>query len=200
MKALRVGLTGGIGAGKSTALREFARLGARTLSLDEVARRQARPGTAVHRALARAFGTADRAALARRVFSDSRARRRLERLTHPPILREMRRWLSSASGVAVVDVPLLFEGGYQREFDVTLCVSASGAARLRRVLARDRASAAQARARMAAQMSDARRRRLADVVILNEGSPAAFRARVRQYHRGLDLLARGARVARRAQN
>jgi dephospho-CoA kinase len=106
----------------------------------------------------------------------------------------MRKWLSAATGIAVVDVPLLFEGSYQKEFDVTLAVSAPKAARLNRVRRRDGLSAAEVRRRMAAQISDARRERLADVVLRNEGAKATLKKNIREYFRALDLLGRGARA------
>lgn len=198
--ALKVGLTGGIGSGKSLALAELSRQGAMTLSLDDVARSQARPGMPVHKAMIKAFGTADRRALAGIVFKSPQARRRLERLTHPPILREMRRWLANAKGVAVVDVPLLFEGRYQEEFDVTVSVEAPRAARLRRVSRRDGARATDVRRRMAAQLSDQRRAALADVVWRNDGAKTDFKKRVREYYRAFDLLRRGAQTARESHS
>lgn len=171
MRALRIGLTGGIGAGKSEALRAFARLGAATLSLDEVSR-----GPAVRRAQERLFGTADRAAIARRVFADPRARRRLERATHPLILREMRRWLKAQRGVAVVEAPLLFEAGAQDDFDVTVAV-----------VSRRKGDAGRARA----QWAPRRKAEAADVVIRNDGTLADLRRTVKQYQDAFVLIAGG---------
>src|SRR5437660_1654020 len=98
-KRLVVGLTGGIGSGKSTALKEFARLGAKTVSSDEIAREQAAKGGAAYAKIVKAFGRSilddrrriDRGSLAKLAFSNSGRRRRLERLTHPLIIKEMRR-------------------------------------------------------------------------------------------------------------
>lgn len=189
-------LTGGIGSGKSTALAELRRLGAATVSLDEIARRQARPGGPGHRAITRAFGRGvlgpggeiDRRALGERVFRDPAARRRLERAVHPAILREMRRAVRAARGVVVVDVPLLFEKGLQDGFDATLLVACPRAEQARRVARRDGLSAAEARRRVAAQWPMARKRALADYTLDNGGARAALRARVRALHAGLSLL------------
>src|ERR1700733_7848548 len=106
------GLTGGIGSGKSSALAEFDRLGAATLSLDQVAREQARPGREGYKAIMRAFGrgvlaadgTIDRRARGGRGFRSGAERRKLERPTPPPILREMDRVVGRLTGVVVVDV------------------------------------------------------------------------------------------------
>lgn len=191
-----VGLTGGIGAGKSMALAEFGRLGAATVSLDRVARELARPGRSGHRAIVRAFGrsalgpdgSVDRRALAARAFRDASVRRRLERATHPGILREMRRRLRGLRGVVVVDAPLLFEAGLRDRFDAALLVACADARRTRRVCRRDGLTAADARRRIAAQWPQDRKRRLADLTLDNDGTRAALRARVRAAHAGLSLL------------
>ncbi len=192
---LAVGLTGGIGSGKSEALRAFRRLGARTLCLDEAAHRVLARGGPAYGPVRRAFpgavdvrGEIDRRALGRAVFADLRLRRRLERLTHPAILREMRRFLRGGRGVLVVDVPLLFEAGLQKEFDLTAVVTAGRARRLARLRRRDGLPVSESRRRMAAQLPLARKARLADVVIPNDGSLGELRRRVRGYHKALELI------------
>lgn len=185
-RPLFIGLTGGIGSGKSLALAELRRAGAEVIDLDEIARRQAKSPALAAR-LKRAFGTSERAAIAAQVFRHPAKRRKLEGLTHPPILREMRRRMRAAKGVVVVDVPLLFEGGLQGEFDATVTISASRSVRLKRLAARG-LPRAQALARMRAQLSDARRERKADVVWRNDGSAADFKASVARYGRGLRLM------------
>jgi dephospho-CoA kinase len=190
------GLTGGIGTGKSSALAEFEKLGVPTLSLDRIAREQARPGRAAHRAIVRSFGrgvldadgTIDRRALGAKVFGHAAARRRLERATHPLILREMERLLKAMKGLVVVDAPLLFEVGLRGRFDAALLVSCRPAAQLARVRRRDGLTAAEARRRIAAQWPLAKKRALADYVLDNDGTPAALRAKVRSAHAGLALL------------
>ncbi len=192
MKALRVALTGGIGAGKSLALSAFARLGCETASSDDIARRQARPGGPAHRRLLALFGTADRAAIAARVFRDAAARRRLERATHGLVLAELARRARRARGVFVADVPLLFEARREKDFDVTVAIAAPPVLRLSRVAKRGGISAADAKRRMAAQLTDAARAARADVVIENAGSPKDFVRKIASYHRALRLLQRGA--------
>jgi len=191
-----VGLTGGIGTGKSTALAEFERLCAATVSLDQLAREQAKPGREGWRAIVRAFGrgalaadgTIDRRALGARVFRDAAARRRLERATHPPILREMERLVGRLKGVVVVDVPLLFEKGLQKRFDATVLVACPPAEQVRRVVRRDKFTAAEARRRIAAQWPLPRKRALADFTLDNDRSRKALSAEVRALHAGLSLL------------
>jgi dephospho-CoA kinase len=189
-------LTGGIGAGKSTVLAELESLGAATISLDRLAREQARPGRAGHRAIVRAFGRGvldakggiDRRALGEKAFRDPAALRRLERATHPLILREMERLVSRLRGVVVVDVPLLFEKNLQDRFDATLLVTCRDAERVRRVARRDGLSPAEVRRRAAAQLPQDEKRRRADFTLENDGTPAALRAKTRALHAGLSLL------------
>ncbi len=191
-----VGLTGGLGAGKSAALAEFERLGAATVCLDQVAREQARPGREGWTAIVRAFGRGvldasgriDRKALGARVFRRPAERRRLERATHPPVLREMKARVSRLRGVVVVDAPLLFEAGLEKDFDATVLVDCPEAERVRRVARRDGLPPAEVRRRMAAQWPSARKRARADLTIDNDGSRAALNARVKAAHAGLSLL------------
>ena len=191
-----VGLTGGLGAGKSAALAEFERLGAATVCLDRIAREQARPGRAGWTAIVRAFGRGvldadgriDRRALGARVFRRPAERRRLERATDPPILRKMKSLVSRLKGVVVVDAPLLFEAGLEKHFDATVLVDCPEAERVRRVVRRDGLSAAEARRRMAAQWPAARKRAKADLTLENDGSRNDLKSRVRAAHAGLSLL------------
>jgi dephospho-CoA kinase len=195
-KRFVVGLTGGIGTGKSSALAEFERLGASTVSLDRIAREQAEPGREGYRAIVRAFGKGvlgadgaiDRRALGERVFRDKSALRRLERAAHPPIFRELKRRVAGLKGVVVVDVPLLFEKKLQDRFDATLVVSCRRAEQARRVARRDRFTPAEARRRIEAQWPLDAKKRLADFTLDNDGTPAALRAGVRAAHAGLALL------------
>ena len=191
-----MGLTGGIGTGKSAALAEFERRGAAVFSLDRIAHEQARRGREGYRAIVRVFGRGildekgriDRSALGELVFRDKAARARLERAAHPPILREMDRLVGRLRGVVVVDVPLLFEKGLQDRFDATVLVCCRPQTQVRRVVKRDGLSAAEARRRMAVQWPLARKRALADYEIDNDGSLSELRARVKSLHSELTLL------------
>ncbi|OGR56871.1 MAG: dephospho-CoA kinase [Elusimicrobia bacterium GWA2_69_24] len=198
-RPLRIGLTGGIGSGKSAALEAFGRAGADTVSLDAAAHELSRRGGPIHRAVRRVFGPRfftrdgelDRRALGAHVFSRPAARRRLEAVTHPLIRRELRRRLELCRArVAVVDVPLLFEGGLQARFDLSVVVSAPLPLRLRRVMRRDGLDAPAVRRRVAAQLPLERKEALADIVIRNDGSLDRLRRRVRECQDAFDLIAR----------
>jgi dephospho-CoA kinase len=177
---LLVGLTGGLGAGKSTVARMLERRGAVVMDADEFARRAVDPGTPGYDHVVAAFGpevraadgTIDRQALASKVFGDDDARRRLEGIIHPEVARSFTEAVAQYAGsdrVVVYSVPLLVEAGLQNLFDVIVVVGASEEARVARV-ARDRAmSEADARARIRAQANDADREAVADVVIRNDG-------------------------------
>jgi dephospho-CoA kinase len=185
-----VGLTGAIGAGKTTVARLLAEQGAVVIDADALARRALEETRTVER-VADAFGAGvvtdgriDRAALAERAFGDPDARRRLEAIVHPRVaeLREARvREALAASErppVVVHDVPLLFETGLDREMDLVVVVDAPRRVRRARVEAAGRMDAAELSRREAAQWPPARKRALADVVIDNGGDVGDLRARV----------------------
>lgn len=195
---LLVGLTGGIGTGKSTALKAFSRRGTNTLSLDQIAHEQARNGNDAWKAIKRAFprfvskdGVLDRARLGSYVFSHRTARRRLEKVTHPLILKEMDRLLSRMHGVVVVDVPLLFEAGLSRRFDVSVVVTSMHQAR--RVAKRDGLAPAEIRRRLKAQWPLDKKAALADIVIDNDGTKNDLNKKVARLDAGLQLLYGGTR-------
>jgi dephospho-CoA kinase len=194
---LKVGVTGGIGSGKSLACDAVKRLGGVVIDTDVIARAQAKPGGQAHRRIEKAFGTTDRKALAGMVFNDPAKRRKLERITHPLIMKEVARRMKAAKNkVVYVAVPLLFEAKLEKLFDVTMTVEAPKAARLRRISKRDGMTRAKALARMNAQLPDSARRLRADVVLENFGAKAPFVDKVRSYHRALTLLRHGAAAAR----
>jgi dephospho-CoA kinase len=183
-----VGLTGGIGAGKSAVSARLAELGAIVIDADRLARDVVAPGTDGLAEVVAAFGDGvldasgalDRAALGRRVFADPEARQRLEAIVHPRVRARTAALAAAAppGSVVVNDVPLLVEAGLAGGYDLVLVVLAPERVRLER-LVRDRGMAeAEARARIAAQCSDDERRAVADVVIDNDGSLEELRAAV----------------------
>lgn len=184
---MRVGLTGGIGAGKSEVARLFAEFGALVIDTDELSREATAPGTPGLREIAAWWpqavpdGRLDRAALGRIVFADPAARERLESLLHPEIRRlALQRESAARPGQPVVHVvPLLFETGYLEGIDASVVVVAPKALRIARTVARDRVEAGAVEARMAAQIDPERAAERADFVISNDGDPAALRTRVR---------------------
>ncbi|MFC5379568.1 dephospho-CoA kinase [Aquipuribacter nitratireducens] len=178
---LRVGLTGGIGAGKSTVARRLAEHGALVLDADAMAREVVAPGTDGLAAVVAAFGPSvldptgalDRAALGRIVFADPDARRRLEDITHPRIrMLTAERWRSApADAVVVHDVPLLVELGYEDRYHLVVVVHADADERVRRLVDERGSTEEDARRRVAAQATDAQRHAAADVWLDNTGAP-----------------------------
>ena len=188
MPALTVGLTGGLGSGKSAVLDLLVGLGAVGIDADAVARDVVAPGTPGFDAVASAFGPGvvtsdgalDRGRLAAVVFADAGERSRLEAIIHPLVRAETRRRIAAAASDAIVvnAVPLLVETGLAGEYDVVVTVQASVAARLDRVLEARGMSDGDARARIAAQASDEERAAIAWWVIVNEGTLDELRAEV----------------------
>jgi dephospho-CoA kinase len=177
---LLVGLTGGIGSGKSTVAAMLAERGAVVVDADDLARRAVETGTPGFDRVREAFGetvvgpdgSLDREALAALVFRDPDARRKLESIVHPEVARlflEERQRHEGTHQVLVYAVPLLVENGLQGMFDVVVVVTADEATRVAR-LQRRGLEAQAARDRMAAQLTDAERERVADVLIRNDGS------------------------------
>ncbi|MEQ1918155.1 MAG: dephospho-CoA kinase, partial [Elusimicrobiota bacterium] len=192
-KRFVVGLTGSIGTGKSTALKRFEALGAATVSLDQIAKEQARPGRDGYKAIVKNFrtcvlkgdGNIDRALLGRVIFSDKRAKLGLERATHPLILKEMKRLVSKLAGVVIVDVPLLFEKKLQKNFDATMLIACKPQTQLRRIIKRDGLDPKEARLRIKAQMPLDEKRRMADVSINNDTNINNFNRLINEYYQGL---------------
>jgi dephospho-CoA kinase len=187
---LRIGLTGGIGSGKSTVSRLLAGHGAVIVDADAIAREVVAPGTRGLAAVVDAFGSAvlaadgslDRPALAAVVFTDPEARRRLDAIVHPLIRARATEVAAAAPPGAVVvhDVPLLAETGQAGTYDLVLVVETDPETRVARLVERG-LTAEDARARMAAQATDEQRRAVADVVIDNSGTPAELQAQVDRF-------------------
>jgi dephospho-CoA kinase len=196
---LRVGLTGGIGAGKSEVTRRLAELGAVIIDADLLAREVVGPGTSGLDEVVRHFGTGvlgsrgdlDRAALAARVFDDPGERQVLESIIHPRV-RSLAAEIEAAAdpdAVVVHAIPLLVETGQAGAFDLVVVVEAPRPVRLGRLM-RDRGmTEEQAQSRIDSQLSAQQRVEAADVVIHNTGGLDALRARVDQLWNDLSLKA-----------
>ena len=175
---MRVGLTGGIGAGKSAVASILAEFGAFVIDTDAIAREVVAPNSDGLREVARVWpqavrsGILDRAALADIIFSDPAARERLNALLHPHIRRVAteREARAKPAQLVVHVVPLLFETGYDRLVDRSVLVVAPLEQRISRVVARDRLDEGRVRARMAAQIEPQRARESADFIIENDGN------------------------------
>jgi dephospho-CoA kinase len=188
---LRVGLTGGIGSGKSAVAERLAAHGAVVLDADKAARAVVEPGTPGLARIAETFGpgvlredgSLDRPKLAEIVFADEAARGKLNAIVHPLVHDHMRAAEQSAlrqlggNTVIVHDVPLLAEGGRGKEFDLVIVVDAPSELQVERLAARGMPGQ-QARARMAAQATREQRLAVADIVIDNSGTLADLDRRV----------------------
>jgi dephospho-CoA kinase len=189
---LRIGLTGGIASGKSTVAGLFAGLGIAVIDTDTIARELTAPGAPALAEIVRAFGsgilndagTLDRRRLRGLVFGDPAKRRRLEAILHPLIRAEaLARADAAESPYVLLAVPLLFESGFDRLVDRSLVVDCPEPVQLERLQRRDGSDAAEARARLAAQMPRAHRLAAADDIIDNGGSRDALRDQVDALHR-----------------
>jgi dephospho-CoA kinase len=188
---LLVGLTGGIGAGKSTVAAMLTARGAVVIDSDLLARRVVEPGQPAHAALVERFGdgvlapdgTLDRAALAKVAFADEESRKALEAITHPAIGELFLKAMSEAPAEAVVvnDVPLLVESGQasNRGYAAVIVVEAPREIRLHRLVERG-LTREDAEARMAAQATDEERRAVATHVLDNGGTRAELETQVEE--------------------
>jgi dephospho-CoA kinase len=185
-----VGLTGGIGTGKSTVSKMLRELGATVIDADEATRAVQAPGSPGLRRLVDEFGNGiitpegelDRAALADIVFQDPAARERLNGIVHPLVRQWMAERQQEAAErddpVVVMDIPLLFESRGAGAFETVIVVYAPEEVAVRRLVAKRGIREDQARARIAAQMPIEEKRRLASHVIDNTGSLAELRREV----------------------
>lgn len=191
---VRVALTGGIATGKSTVLRRLAAAGLPTIDADALARSAVAPGTPGLDAIRRRFGPSvvdssgalDRRALAALVFDDAKARADLEAIIHPVVYRAIQDWFQSLppeTPAAVADIPLLFETGHERDFDLVLVAACSTDDQRQRMAARDGLTRVEADARLAAQWPIDTKVARADRVIWTTGPRA-------DTERQIDRLAR----------
>jgi dephospho-CoA kinase len=195
---LRIGLTGGIGSGKSTVASLLAARGAVIVDADLIAREVLAPGTPGLTAVVQAFGdrvlgpdgVLDRPALAAIVFADPEQRALLDAVVHPLVRHRTAELVAAAptDSVVVNDVPLLVETGQASSYDVVLVVEAAPEIRVARLVGRG-LTEEDARARIAAQATDEQRRAVADVVLDNSGTPEALVEQVDRFW--TDRVARG---------
>ncbi|MCP1388567.1 dephospho-CoA kinase [Corynebacterium sp. TA-R-1] len=178
----RIGLTGGIGSGKSTVARMLADAGFPVVDADKIARQIMEPGSPVLAKVGEVFGAdligedgqLNRAELARRAFGSEETTQQLNAITHPAIREESERQFAAAEAAgakaAVYDMPLLVEQGLHEQMDLTVVVDVDAEERVRRLVSSRGLDETDARARIARQIGDAERRAAADVVIDNNGS------------------------------
>ncbi len=175
-----IGLTGGIGSGKTTVAALFAKKGTVVIDTDIVARDVVAPPSSVLDSIRREFGdalilpdgTLDRSALARVIFGDETKRQKLNQLTHPEILKRVLAMVAAqpSSAIVVVVVPLLFESGFERSCDQVVAVVAAPDVRRQRLQERDGISGTDVEARMKAQLPEGEYEKRAGVIIRNDGN------------------------------
>lgn len=192
-----IGLTGSIASGKSTVTRVLRELGAVVVDADAIVHQLQQPGTPVTEAIGREFGpgvirpdgSLDRAALGAIVFADPTRRKALEGIVHPAvrerIWQEVERCRAEGRPAVVLDIPLLFESGWDRLVDEVWVVYVDRESQKARLMARDGLSPEEAERRMAAQMDLEVKRDRAHRVIDNRGSEHQTREQVRQAWEGL---------------
>ncbi|MCM2329313.1 MAG: dephospho-CoA kinase [Lysobacter sp.] len=196
-----IGLTGGIGSGKSTAADLLAGMGADVVDADEISRGLTAPGGAALPALREAFGeklvpqdgALDRPGMRALAFSDPAARARLEAVLHPLIRDETRRRLAAATGAyALLVVPLLFESGsWAGRVERVVVVDLDEALQVRRTVGRSRLAESEVRAIMATQWPRWRRLQAADEVLWNGGGLEELRSQCERLHARLAAGRRG---------
>ena len=172
-----VGLTGGIGSGKTTVCRVFSVLGIPVFNSDEQGKLLLQDDPEVKAAVVQLFGSSvypagklDRKALAQLVFNDPKALAGLNAIVHPAVRRAFKEWAESQQAPYVInEAAILVETGAYRNFDRLVTVAAPEEIRLARVVSRDRSSEEQVRQRMANQATEAERRDVAHAVIENDG-------------------------------
>jgi dephospho-CoA kinase len=202
---LTIGITGGIGSGKTTVCAVFARLGVPVLSADEIGRELGDSDPAIRIQLTKILGSSaytsdgrlDRPFVASRLFSDARIRRRVENVIHPRVEEEIDRRLDElrrdGHKLALVEAALIYEAGLQKKLDAVILVDSDEAVRIRRVRERDGSSEDDVRKRAAAQMSPAKKILKADYVIKNNNSLRTLETNVQFLYSILSALANGNR-------
>ena len=184
---LVVGLTGSILSGKSTALSYFARNGAGVISADELVR-QLYQAPAVQKQIVRWFGSCKPAEVARCVFADESARRKLEKYLHPKVWALAAKQIKQApQPIIVFEVPLLFEAGWNRKTDLTITLLGDERTLPARLKARG-FTLAEYKRRVAGQLPESEKVRRADIVLANRGSKTDLGLKIKRLGQALNTI------------
>lgn len=173
---LKIGITGGIGSGKSVVTRIFKTLGIPTLDADSFAKELMESNPEVRQQLTEAFGTSifkegklDRAALSKLVFNDKTLLEKLNGIVHPAVKKYGNLWMESQNSAYVVkEAALFFESGSAKDMDIMIGVAAPEVLRLKRAMDRDKGSEADVRKRMNSQMEESEKMSLCNYIIYND--------------------------------
>lgn len=188
-----LGLCGGSGAGKTTALEIFAEYGAVICDCDKVSRDVMKKDTPCYRDVVSFFGgeilrddgEIDRAKLGKIVFSDGAKREKLTEITHfyikEEIFSSLRRAEAEGAGLFVIDAPLLFESELDRICHITLAIVAPAEDRIRRIIERDKLDRALAEKRLSSQISDGELQKRAGYTVENDGTKKEFEKKIREF-------------------
>lgn len=198
---LTVGVTGGVGSGKTTVSKMFEEEGAYLIDADQIGRELIHPGSPAWKELLRVFGrtilqkngTIDRSQLANLVFSNRRKRRLLNNILHPRIRREMMKRAreiarKDTQAIVIFDVPLLVETGFHREMDKVVVVTSKETQQIRRLKKRAGLKEEEARRILSSQWDIEKKIKVADFVIPNEGPLKRTRTCVREVFQELKKL------------
>ena len=206
-KVFKVGVTGGAGSGKSSVCNRLQELGIKIISSDALAREAVAPGSTAHKKILNYFGEKvvlsdgklNRQMLRRIIVNDGAARRSLEQFIHPEISKLMHRKIAQAEQngdrVVAVEVPLLFELGMEKQFDLVVVVSADPNLRVKRLMDRDKVSREDAEELLNVQMPDREKEKRGGVVLSNNGSTEQLINSVdRLYEKFLKNAEKGSKV------
>lgn len=201
VKILTVGLTGGFATGKSAVSGVFRKLGACVIDFDRLARQALEKGSPVYRKAVEAFGAGavlarsgeiDRRKVAEIIFSDAKKRKKLEAFVHPFVFQRAEEALGKCrKRIAVLEVPLLFETGFDKRVDVTVVVTCSLKRQVARAMRKHGLSKSEVLRRIKAQMKLAEKERRADFVILNEGELEGTAKKIKVVWTSLERLCAG---------
>lgn len=200
---LLVGLTGQVGAGKSTVLSFFRELGAFTVSTDALANKVLTNGKCYSKILkefknaVNEDGSLDRYRISQAVFGSAAKRKRLENLLHPLIIKETIPLIrKSQEKIIVIEVPLLFESGFHKCLDISVCVYSGRKKSLERIAGRGW-TAGNAALRMKAQLSGEKKAKFSDLLIDNDGSRRDLKKRVESIYGALEKISRSGKTGKK---
>jgi dephospho-CoA kinase len=190
-RILRVGITGGIGSGKSTLCNFFKERGRTVISADDIARDLTEHNDLIRKRIQRVFGpqiyradaSLDRKLLASIVFGNAAARKRLNSIVHPPVVREIEEKAAALTSPAkypylIVEAALIYETGLESRLDYTIVVDAPEEVRISRIMLRDGCTRNDVLSRIQAQMPMEQKLKRADIVLLNDGNVSDLKAKV----------------------